>query len=416
MKILVKKATLFTPGKGFSSRNQDVLLEDGKLIVNPDPKEAEKAKKTVEGEELVVSPGFVELSALSGDPGYEYREDLNTLTEAAAAGGFTAIGLLPNTEPVIQDKNDIHYVLRRAAEAVSEVLPYAAVTHDAKGEELTEMMDLHHAGAKGFTDGQEPIWNTDILMKALQYLKPFDGLLLNRPQDKWLSLFGQMHEGEVSTGLGMKGIPAVAEKVMIARDLDLLRYAGGRLHFSHVTTKEGLALIKAAKKEGLQVTCDVALYSLLFTDQATEDFDSVYKVMPPLRDASHQKALIKGVTDGTVDAISSAHVPVDEDNKKREFDLSLPGMAGIQTLLPGLIQLSKQIPLETLLEKVTKGPSAILKHENGEAWVVFDQKANWKLNAQSNRSKSKNSPWWEQTLTGKVIATVNGKKTFINEA
>jgi len=237
------------------------------------------------------------------------------------AGGFTEIALLPNTSPSVETKNAISYLTRNNEDQLVTYYPLASVTRGNKGEELTEMIDLHRAGAVGFTDGLKPLWHTDIFLKALQYLQSFDGVLIDHPEDTWLNMFGQMHEGTNSTRLGLKGMPRIAEEIAVSRNIELLAYAGGRLHCARISTARTVDLIRAAKKR-LKVSCDVAAYQPVLNDELLKEFDTNYKVNPPLRERVDNDALIKGLKDGTIDVICSGHTPQDEESKNVEFDLS----------------------------------------------------------------------------------------------
>lgn len=418
MSLLITGATILDKNSKHHLKKRNVLVERG--IVKYVGTDKPNSRQTINASGGFVSPGWVDMQALMGDPGLEHKEDLTTGSEAAAAGGFTDVMVLPNTEPVLQSKNDMKYILRHNATSLVQLHPSAAITRDAKGEELTEMIDLNEAGAIAFTDGINPVWNSDILLKSLQYTQKFSGLVINRPQDKWLSMFGTMHEGVNSTLLGMKGIPSIAEEITIKRDLELLAYGGGRLHFSNVSTKKAVKLIRKAKKDGLQVTCDVAAHQLLFDDSYLLDFDTNYKVNPPFRSKSDITALKKGLLDGTIDCIVSSHNPQDEECKKLEFDLADFGLLGLQTVLPMLAKVADELSWELLVDKLTSHPRDILGLDNkgiqegAEACLtVFDPQASWTYDKSSNYSKSDNSPLFGQEVTGKVLAVVNNKQTKV---
>src|SRR5690606_23600558 len=234
-----------------------------------------------------------------------------------------------------------------------------SVTKNNKGEELTEMIDLHEAGAVGFTDGLKSIWPTDIFLKSLQYLQKFNGVLIDHPEDIWLNMFGQMHEGVNSALLGLKGMPSIAEEVAISRNLKLLAYAGGSLHLSRLSTSKAISLIRAAKKK-MNVSCDIAAYQPLLDDSMLSGFDTNYKTNPPLRTKSDNDSLIKGLKDGTIDVICSGHTPQDEESKSIEFDHADTGIINLQTFAANLVALSKEVKWDVLIEKITTGPRAVL--------------------------------------------------------
>lgn len=418
MKILIQAAKIIDTNSPFHKKEKNILIHNGSIISIGDKNSS--ADKVIKAEGMMLSPGWFDLGTFIGDPGLEYKEDLESGTAAAEAGGFTEIAMLPNTVPSIQSKNDIAYVTRRNAARLVQVYPLASVTKNNKGEELTEMIDMHHAGALAFTDGLKPIWHTDIFLKSLQYLQKFDGLLIDHPEDVWLNMFGQMHEGLQSTMLGLKGMPRIAEEIAVGKGLKLLDYAGGKLHFSRLSTARSLELVKAAKKK-LNVTCDITAYQALLDDTCTEHFDTSYKVNPPLREKSDQEALVKALKDGTVDVICSGHVPQDEESKHIEFDLADFGMINLQTFCANLVLLSKEVEWGTLIEKVAVNPRKLLNLpipmvvEGMEAnLTLFDPAAKWVLDEETNHSRSKNSPWFGKEVIGKAIAVFNNSKHRLN--
>lgn len=417
--ILIKSATIIDEGGSFHGDTASVLIENGRIAKIG--KKLPAANRTIDAKGMILSIGWFDMRASFGDPGYEYKEDLESGIAAATAGGFTGLALLPNNKPVTQSKNEVSYLRSHNGTSLTQIFPVGAVSLDTKGEELTEMIDLHHAGAVAFSDGIQPIWHTDILLKSLQYLRKFDGLLINKPEDVRLNLYGTMNEGVNSTMLGMKGMPALAEELIVQRDLELLAYAGGRLHFTCVSSEKSLAMIRAAKKKGLDVSCDVASYQMLFDDSALTGFDTNYKVNPPFREKKDNKALIKGLQDGTIDVIVSAHVPQDEENKKLEFDLAAFGITGLQTVAANLSQLSQSVEMATLIKAVTVSPRKLLyldmpaiKEGAAANLTLFDPEREWVLDNTTNQSKSRNSPFWGQKLKGKTVAVFNNGKQYID--
>ena len=419
MKMLIQSAKILDAGSSFHKKTKNVLIQNGKIAAIGDKKLS--ADKIINGKGMILSAGWLDLGTYVGDPGYEQKEDLASLARAAEAGGFTGLAVLPNTNPSVQTKNEVNYLRGGNTNRLVQVYPLASVTRNNKGEELTEMIDLHEAGAVGFTDGLKTLWHTDIFLKALQYLQKFNGVLVDHPEDTWLNLFGQMHEGEQSTMLGLKGMPAIAESLALSRNIDLLGYVGGRLHASKLSTARSVDLIRAARKKGLNITCDIAGYQTLFRDNDLASFDTNFKVNPPLREASDNAALLKGLTDGTIDVISSGHVPQDAESKNLEFDLADFGMINLQTFGANLVQLSKEVPWETLIEKVTSAPRRILGLpatciEPGEDanLTLFDPARKWTLDGSTNFSRSVNSPWWGKTISGKVTAVFNNGKAVVH--
>ncbi len=387
-------------------------LYDGQKIekITADP--GNTSHEYIDCSGLLGSSGWIDLRCFAGEPGMEYRENLESLCQTLAYGGFAQAVILPNTKPALQSKSEIAFVQQRARQFFPTLHIQAAVTRDTMGEDFTEMLDLHQQGIRIFGEGTHPLSHSDRMTKALQYLQKFDGILFDQAYDPMLALYGQMHEGYSSTLLGMKGIPNLAEEVAIQKNLSILRYSGGNLHLQTVSTAEGVKLIRQAKADGLHVTSDVSLYQLLFLDENLSDFNTSLKVMPPFRSREDREALIEGLLDGTIDALVSNHIPQDVDSKHMEFDLAPFGMAGIQTFAAGLTLLEKELGWPLLIDKITKGPARVIKVEDEEmrSLTVFDPKAVWKFDAASNLSLSQNSPWFNTEITGKVKYVVNGRQ------
>ena len=419
MKILIQSAEIIDSGSPFHRKKKNVLISAGRIAEIGDKNYS--ADRVIKADGMILSTGWLDLGAFVGDPGLEHKEDLSSLAKAAAAGGFTDVAVLPNTHPPIQSKNEVSYIIQNNENRLVQIHVLASVTRNNKGEELTEMIDLHEAGAVAFTDGLKPVWHTDIFLKALQYLQKFDGLLIDHPEDIWLNLFGQMNEGVNSTMLGLKGMPRIAEEVAVSKNLKLLGYAGGRLHFAKISTAKTVGLIRAAKKKGQNVSCDVPVYQALLDDSLLHDFDTNYKVNPPLREKADNEALIKGLKDGTIDVLSSGHVPHDEESKNLEFDLADFGIINLQTFASQLASLSKWVEMESLIEKITSNPRKILGLNQPTIDVdvkanltLFDPSMEYEFTQGDNLSKSKNSPWLGATLTGKVVATFNNSRHWLD--
>lgn len=417
MKILIEGAEIVDAESPHNGKEKNVLIQNGRIASIGD--KAPATDKVIHARGMKLTPGWFDLGTFAGDPGLEYQEDLDSVTEAAAAGGFTGVALLPNTVPALQTKNEISYVTRHNNARLVTLYPMAAVTRDCKGEELTEMIDLRHAGAIAFTDGLKPLWHTDILLKSLQYLQKFDGLLIDQPQDVWLNTYGQMHEGIQSTMLGLKGMPRVAEEVAVSRNLQILGYAGGRLHLARISTARSIELIRLAKKK-FKISCDITSYQALLDDRSVAGFDTNYKVMPPLREKVDQDALIKGLKDGTIDVICSGHHPQDEEGKKTEFDQAGFGIINLQTFASNITALARSVDFSTLIQKIAVNPRRLLGLDvplvqEGEPANVtlLDPAAEWTLDESTSKSKSRNSPWWGQKIRGRVAAVVNNNKAWV---
>ncbi|SHN13307.1 dihydroorotase [Cyclobacterium lianum] len=396
----------------------DDYLFDGKTLQKADTNEPGPSETLLDCSGLLGSKGWTDLRCFSGEPGLEYRETLDSLAQALMQGGMTEAVLLPNTQPPLQSKNEVAYIQNHSAQLFPTFHVQAAVTRDLEGEGLTEMLDLNHYGIRVFGEGLLPLSHSDRLMKALQYLQRVDGVLFDQSHDPLLALFGQMHEGIVSTRLGLRGIPDLAEEVAVQKNLEILRYTGGRLHFQTVSTPGALQHIRKAKAEGLAVTADVSIYQLLFTDEDLFDFDTCLKVMPPFREKRHRQSLLEGLRDGTIDALVSNHVPHDNDAKNMEFDLSPFGMSGLPTFVPALVQLEAELGYPLLISKLCTGPQKVLGNESSawETLTVFDPEARWTLDHQTNASLAENSPYWGKALKGRVKYLINrGRVEGIHE-
>jgi dihydroorotase len=419
MKILIQGPEILDAGSPFHKKEKNILINNGRILEIGDKNYG--ADKVIRGDGMKLSVGWFDLGTFIGDPGLEHKEDIESASKAAAAGGFTGMAVLPNTTPCVQTKNEVSYLVKGNDTQLVQIHALAAVTKNNKGEELTEMIDLHEAGAVAFTDGLKPIWHTDILLKSLQYLQKFNGLLIDHPEDIWLNLFGQMHEGINSTRLGLKGMPRIAEDIAVNRNLELLGYAGGRLHFSRLSSGRAVDLIRAAKKK-LNVSCDVAVYQPLLDDTVLFDFNTNFKVNPPLREKQDNDALVKALRDGTIDVIISGHTPHEEESKNLEFDIADFGMINLQTFASNLVTLSQAVDMEVLIEKITTNPRKLLgldvpkiDVEEKANLTLFDPNKTWTFDEKVNLSKSRNSPWMNKEIKGKAVAVFNNGRTRIEE-
>ena len=422
MKLLVRSVRIVDKNSPFNGQIRDLLIEDGIITKIGDNLEAGDTE-VKEGNGLSVSAGWVDMRVASRDPGFEHKEDLVSIRAAAAHGGFTEIVLLPNSEPVVHSKDTLNYIRQSGLGGLVKLHVAAAITRKAEGLDFTEMIDLHEAGAVAFTDGDHPVQNADLFLKTILYLQPMDALLMNRPEDRQLTLYGQMHEGVTSTLIGMKGIPSLAEEMMLNRDLKLLEYAleksiysseNPALHVSLISTRQAVDLIREAKLKGLPVTCDVAAHQLAFTDDNLIDFDTNLKVNPPFRSGEDAIAIRQGLADGTIDAIVSDHNPHDEESKNLEFDHADFGITGLETVF-SLSVMHTNLGVEDVIEKLTSRPRYILRlkevsiSEGSDANLTFfDADSEWVFN--KSYSKSKNTPFLGQTLKGKVRGVLNNNK------
>lgn len=413
MLLLLKNVRIITEKS--ESRPQDIVIRDGMIEAIGDQLRVEEGADIWEWPGACVSAGWFDAGVQACDPGYEHREDLHSAARAAAAGGFTAVATFPNTNPAIHSKSEVLYVKNKTAGSPVTFYPIGAISQGCEGKDLAELFDMHSAGAIAFSDGRKAVQDAGLLLRALQYAKAFNGLILNEPHHKTIAAGGQMHEGVVSTSLGMKGVPALAEEIMVQRDLSLLEYAQGRLHLHLLSTARSVALVRAAKRSGLPVTASVAVANLCFTDEKLAAFDSNWKVLPPLRSQSDAEALLEGLADGTVDFICSNHTPWDEESKNLEFPYAEFGMTGLETTF-ALCRtfLNKKLTTNDLVEKMALSPRRIfglplpeIKPGARAELTVFDPDAGWTFQEKDMRSKSRNTPFVGQTFTGKVFGIVN---------
>ena len=415
MNLLIKSATIIDPNSPFNQKIADVLIEKG--IITQIAPDIETDTEIFEAEGKYISPGFFDLNCNIGEPGLETKEDLYTGTKAAAAGGFTGIALMPNTVPPVHSKSEIEYILNRSKKNLVDVFPLGAISHKREGKDMAEMYDMYLSGAKAFSDGNKPVQDAGLMERALLYAQGFDALIFSYPEDTAIAGKAKVNEGEVSTLLGMKGIPSLAEELMIARDLYLAEYTVSRIHFSTISTTRSVELIREAKRKGLEVTCDVAAHHLVLTDEALLGFDSQYKVKPPLRTQDDVDALIAGLKDGTIDAIVSQHTPHEVEFTNVELEVAEFGIIGLQTALP--LALKAGLDISLIVEKMAVNPRKILNidipviAEGKEAnFVLFDADEVWEYNKKNNRSRSYNSPFIGHNLIGKVLLTCNNNQSF----
>ncbi len=415
MNLLIKSATIIDPNSPFNQQIVDVLIEKG-IITQIGP-EIEADAEMIDAEGKYISPGFFDLNCNIGELGLETKEDLYTGTKAAAAGGFTGVALMPNTIPPVHSKAEIEYLLNRAKKNLVDVYPLGAISYKREGKDLAEMYDMYLSGAKAFTDGNRPVQDAGLMERALLYAQGFDALIFSYPEDTAIAGKAKVNEGEISTLLGMKGIPSLAEELMIARDLYLAEYTGSKIHFSTISTTRSVELIREAKRKGLEVTCDVAAHHLVLTDEALKGFDSLYKVKPPLRTRDDVDALLTGLIDGTIDAIVSQHTPHEVEFKDVEFEVAEFGIIGLQTAFS--LALMAGLDIDLIVEKLAISPREILNIDipviaEGQPanFVLFDADAVWEYNRKNNRSKSHNSPFIGQNLKGKILLTFNNNHLY----
>ncbi|MGN7990634.1 dihydroorotase [Pedobacter sp. 22226] len=414
MNLLVKNVTVADPQSKFNNQLCDVRVENG-TIKNIGKLTAGKNETVFDAQGAFLTPGFFDLNCVAGDPGFETKEDIYTLTETAKAGGFTGLALLPQTSPVVQSKSQVEYIINRAKNNLVDVFPVGAISQNREAKELAELFDMQQAGAVAFSDGDKALQDDGFMSRALQYAKGFDALLMVYPENKSIAGKSQINESKNSVLLGMKGLPALAEEMHIARDIFLASYNETKIHISNISTAGAVALIRKAKKDGVQISCDVTAHHLVFTEELLNDFDSNYKVKPPLRGKADVKALIAGLKDGTIDAITSQHRPEEIEFKNVEFEIAHYGMIALQTVLPLLLKAGLDSAL--IAEKLAINPRKLLNlavpviEEGAKAnFTVFNSTEKWLYNAASNLSKSANSPLLGTQLTGKVTLVYNNNQ------
>ena len=418
MKLLIKNATIIDAKSPYHLQQKDLLIESGKIAQISDFIVNENKVKEVASENLHVSAGWMDIGTQLGEPGLEHRETFETAIAAARTGGFTALAPFPNTIPVLQNKAALSVLQELSRSSAIHIYPVAALTKDCSGSEISEMYDLHLAGAKAFSDGLKSIQHNGVLLNALNYVKAFDGLIIHFPQDAYLSKDGQMHEGYTSTLLGMKGIPEMAETITLHRDLSLQEYAGSRLCIYGISSAKSLNIAKNFEKA--EVTYVVPYLNLVFDDSELGDFNSNLKVTPPLRTNSDKNRLVRALNADAIHAICSNHYPLDEEAKNLEFPYAKFGASGLETVFSALNSaLGDKIKTEKLIEKLTVGPRTILQIPNpvieeGQLaeLTLFDPSASWTFS--KTKSLSKNNPFLGKTFKGKVVATVVDGKVFMN--
>ncbi len=416
--IVLRQVKITDPGGPHHDSVVDVVMSKGRIARIGSRLKSDAEEIKIVG--LHVSPGWMDLRTHFRDPGEEWKQGITNGLDAAAAGGFTTVCVLPSTTPVNDGRAGIDYMQRRAEGHAVRLLPLGAITKGIKGEQLAELHDMQLAGAVGFSDDQRTVRNTRLMMLALQYVRGLPGAQLPVmvfPNDPDLSANGMMHEGPMSTRLGMGGIPPMAETVQLARDIALLEYTGGHLHVATISTAGSVELIRQAKARKLKITASVAAHNLLLDDGCLRGFETCYKVMPPLRDSTHIDALREGVKDGTIDAVVSDHRPEDREHKVLEFGPAAFGIIGLETAFAvANTALKGSTSLRRIIERFSNGPRAVLGlpalhvAEGASELTLFDPEADWTCKEEDLPSKSHNTPFLGQRFTGRAVGIVgNGQ-------
>ena len=415
MTVLLKSATIIDPKSPFHLTQKDILIENGSIKA-VDNDITKKVDKQIELDNLHVSPGWFDSSVSFGEPGFEERETLQNGLDTAMKSGFTTVILNPNTNPVIDHSALIQYVKNNSKKHIINLLPSGALTEKSESQHLAEMYDMHQQGAVVFGDYKKSINNSNLFKITLQYAKNFDALIQVFPIENSLCQNTQMHEGVVSTSLGLKASPDMAEVIQLQRDLELLKYTGGKLHVACISTAESVKLIKTAKQQGLNVSCSVAISNLIYTDEKLKDFDTKYKIWPPLRETADQKALIKGLKDGIIDMLTTDHQPLNIELKKTEFEHAKFGSIGLESAFGVL---NKKFDLETTIDFLTRGKSRFNQESNSidinqkAELSLFSPNVEWTFTENDIYSKSKNAIFLGEELKGRAYGIINKKQIYV---
>lgn len=420
MKLLLKQVVIIDVSSPFNTLTKDVYVQNGVIENIADHLEISDAK-TIAGEEMFISPGWVDVFAHFNDPGFEYKETLESGSAAAASGGFTQIFIVPNTQPTVSTKSTVEYIVQKANDLLVHISPIGAISKNIEGKELCEMYDLYNSGCLSFSDGLQPVQSTGLLLKALQYVKAVKGVIIQMPVDKSVTSTGLINEGIVSTQLGLPGIPAIAEEIMISRDIELTHYTGSKLHITGVSTARGLSLIKESKSKGIQVTCSVTPYHIFYCDEDVRAYDTNLKTNPPLRSKEDMLALRKGIEEGVVDCIATHHFPQNADNKVCEFEYAANGMIGLQTAFSTINTAMPNLNIERLVQLFSTNARSIFSLEKrsiniGERaeLTIFNRNDYFTLTQSNNKSKSCNTPFLNAKLSGRVVGIINKDKLYLN--
>jgi dihydroorotase len=409
MKLLIKQACITDPHSSHHGTIQDILIENG-IIREIAPSVDEKADRVIDHLGLQASPGWVDIFSNFADPGYEFKETLETGAASAAAGGFTDVFLIPDTKPVTDGKSQVEVIRHRNNVLPVTIHAIGAITKNLEGRHLAEMYDMQNSGAVAFSDGLHPVQSSGVLVKALQYIKAFDGVIIQIPDDTSISPNGLIHEGIISTQLGLPGKPMMSEELIIARDIKLARYTDSRIHFTGVTSPKSIEYIRRGKDSGVQISCSVTPYHLFFSDEDLVDYDTNLKVFPPLRSKIISEQLRQAVMDGTIDCIASHHLPHEYDSKILEFENAKFGMTGletsyavVQTLLPDLSAERMYALFGGNARRIFNLDPCVIEKGNPGNLTLFDMELDWTYDLAKTVSKSKNSAFQGIPLKGKAI-------------
>ena len=424
MNLLIKSAKIIDTNSKFHNKIMDVFIKDGKIdkiaksIKSCKESLANGSEIEFSANNLHLSPGWFDLHANFSEPGNEQKETLESGSRAAAKGGFTGVMIMPNTTPSLDNKGMIKYIQNATKGNIVDIFPAGNLTMNQEGNELVEMHDMSNAGCLAFTDDKESIKRNEVLKIALLYAKDCNALIMNYPNENSIANNGYMHEGAISTKLGLRGIPAIAEEMMVDRDISICEYTESRFHLSYLSTKGSAEKIKKAKSKGLNITADVALHNLFLTDESVNNFDTRYKVMPPFRTKNDNRALIKALKEGTIDVITTDHSPQDKEHKRVEFDNAKNGIIGLESAF-GLLgkHLVPDLGLSQIIKNIAINPRSILGineatlvEGNIANITLFNPDLEWEFTKEEIKSKSDNTPFIGVKLKGKALAIFNNGK------
>lgn len=422
MNTILRNATIVDPGGPFHLQKADLLIVNGEIIAIGNHLEHPEAEVR-DADNMHVSPGFVDIGAHTMDPGFEHREDLQSFCHAAARGGYTRVAPFPNTHPYADNKSEIKYLQSLNGSQAVHIHPIGGLSQNGNGEDIAELYDMREAGAIAFSDGSTSVEKSGLLLRAMQYVKPFEGLIIDRPVDASLTSGGQIHEGAVSVALGLRGIPSLAETTRVYRNIQLLEYADSKLHFQGISSAESLSILRKAKAEGHDVFASVPVWNLVFTDDNLRGYDTHFKLLTPLRNQSDKEGLRAALKEGLLSAITSDHTPLESDRKDLEFPYADFGATSLETtfalanthLVPDILSLAD------LVERISNGPRKILGLEpvhirpNAIAeMTIYDPAYTWTPDPKNQASKSYNSPLYSHVLHGKILGVIHGEQQSFN--
>lgn len=418
MNILLRSARIIDKNSRYHNQVTDILIQNGIIVKIGKKLELPKNCKEIELDNLHVSNGWFDSSVSLGEPGYEERETLVHGLQVAAKSGFTKIALNPNTNPFIDNKSAVEFLIQKSTDSAVSLYPIANLTQKAAGKEMAELYDMQNSGAIAFGDYNKPVDNVNLLKIALLYAQNFEGLVLSFPQDGNIGTHGLVNESENTTRLGLNSTPNLSEELQVSRDLSVLEYTGGKLHIPTISTSKSVQLIKDAKKKGLDVTCSVSAHHIYLTDDEIKSFDTNYKVSPPLRSEKDIKSMVKGINDGTIDMIVSDHNPIDIENKNVEFENGVNGTIGLESLLGSI---GKKLDLDQVIVCLTENPCkrfnlpiSIIDEGEKADLTLFDPALEYIFENEHILSKSKNSAFLGKGLKGKAYGIYAKNKLVLN--